>query len=205
MALELPPLPYAKDALMPHMSAQTLDLHHDKHHRAYVMALNKLAENTPLQNLSLEEIMRTTATDKAKAPIFNNAAQAWNHSFFWHSMKPRDGGVPSDQLSVEIEQAFRGLDNFRAEFRRAAEGQFGSGWAWLVLDRGKLRVLTTANADTPLVHRQTPLLCCDIWEHAYYLDYHNRRADFVDAFLNHLVNWEFAAQNFTAHAGAKAA
>jgi Fe-Mn family superoxide dismutase len=205
MAFELPPLPYPKDALAPHMSAETLDFHHDKHHRAYVTALNKLIEGSPLANASLEDIMRKSANDEKTAPIFNNAAQTWNHTFFWNSMKPQGGGKPSDQLASRLDQAFQGLDNFRAEFKKAAEGQFGSGWAWLVVDRGKLKIVKTANADTPLVHRQAPLLACDVWEHAYYIDYRNRRGDFVQVFLDHLINWEFVARNLEQQEREKAA
>jgi Fe-Mn family superoxide dismutase len=205
MAFELPPLPYAKNALEPHMSAKTLDFHHDKHHRAYVTTLNKLVEGTALANLSLEEIVRKTAKDEANAPIFHNAAQTWNHTFFWHSMKPQGGGKPSERVLVSIDQAFGGFDRFREEFTAAAEGQFGSGWAWLILDGGELKVIKTAGANTPIAHRQTPLMVCDVWEHAYYLDYQNRRPDFVRAFLDHLVNWEFVAQNLEQHIRAKAA
>ena len=205
MAFELPPLPYAKDALAPYMSTQTLDFHHDKHHRAYLTALNRLIAGTPLENLSLEEITRTAAKDEAKTQLFHNAAQAWNHEFFWHSMKPQGGGAPSDRLAAQLDRAFRGFENFRTEFRKAAESQFGSGWTWLVLDRGKLKIVSTANADTPLVRRQTPLLTCDVWEHAYYLDYQNRRPDFIAAFLDHLVNWDFVARNLQHHASADAA
>jgi Fe-Mn family superoxide dismutase len=205
MAFELPPLPYPKDALAPHMSAETLDFHHDKHHRAYVTTLNKLIEGSALANASLEDIMRKSANDEKMAPIFNNAAQTWNHTFFWNSMKPQGGGKPSDQLASRLDQAFEGLDNFRAEFKKAAEGQFGSGWAWLVLDRGKLKIVKTANADTPLVHRQAPLVACDVWEHAYYIDYRNRRGDFVQVFLDHLINWEFVARNIEQQEREKAA
>jgi len=205
MAFELPPLPYAKNAFEPHMSAKTLDFHHDKHHRAYVTTLNKLVEGTALANLSLEEIVQKTAKDEAKAPIFHNAAQTWNHTFFWHSMKPQGGGKPSEHVLAGIDQAFAGFDKFREEFTAAAEGQFGSGWAWLILDGGELKVIKTADADTPIAYRRTPLLVCDVWEHAYYLDYQNRRPDFVRAFLDHLVNWEFVAQNLKRHARVKAA
>jgi superoxide dismutase, Fe-Mn family len=205
MPFDLPPLPYAKNALEPHMSANTLDFHHDKHHRAYVTTLNKLVEGTALAKLSLEEIVRKTVQDEAKAPIFHNAAQTWNHSFFWHSMKPQGGGKPSEHVLASIDQAFGGFDRFREEFTAAAEGQFGSGWAWLILDGGELKVIKTADANTPIAHRQTPLMVCDVWEHAYYLDYQNRRPDFVRGFLDHLVNWEFVAQNLEQHARAKAA
>lgn len=195
MAFELSPLPYPKDALEPHMSAKTLDFHHGKHHQTYVTTLNKLIEGTALANLSLEEIIKRTAKDDAKTPVFNNAAQTWNHTFFWHSMKPKGGGKPSDQVVARIDQAFGGFDKFHEEFSKAATGQFGSGWAWLILDGGKLKVTKTANADTPIAHNQTPLLTCDVWEHAYYLDYQNRRPDFVRTFLDNLVNWEFVGQN----------
>jgi Fe-Mn family superoxide dismutase len=205
MAFELPPLPYAKNALEPHMSARTLDFHHDKHQRAYVTALNNLVENTTLARLSLEEIVRKTATDETKQSIFNNAAQSWNHNFFWHSMKPHGGGKPSGQVLAAIDQAFQGFDQFREEFAKAAEGQFGSGWAWLILDGRKIKVIKTANADSPIAHRQTPLLACDVWEHAYYLDYQNRRPDFVRDFLDHLINWEFVAQNLERHTRENAA
>jgi Fe-Mn family superoxide dismutase len=205
MAFELPPLPYAKNALEPHMSARTLDFHHDKHQRAYVTALNNLVENTTLARLSLEEIVRKTATDETKQSIFNNAAQSWNHNFFWHSMKPHGGGKPSGQVLAAIDQAFQGFDQFREEFAKAAEGQFGSGWAWLILDGRKIKVIKTANADSPIAHRQTPLLACDVWEHAYYLDYQNRRPDFVRDFLDYLINWEFVAQNLERHTRENAA
>jgi Fe-Mn family superoxide dismutase len=205
MAFELLPLPYAKNALEPHMSARTLDFHHDKHQRAYVTALNNLVENTTLARLSLEEIVRKTATDETKQSIFNNAAQSWNHNFFWHSMKPHGGGKPSGQALAAIDQAFQGFDQFREEFAKAAEGQFGSGWAWLILDGRKIKVIKTANADSPIAHRQTPLLACDVWEHAYYLDYQNRRPDFVRDFLDYLINWEFVAQNLERHTRENAA
>jgi superoxide dismutase, Fe-Mn family len=205
MAFELPPLPYAKDALAPHMSAETLEFHHDKHHRAYVDKLNELVEGTDLAGQSLEHIIRATAKDDAKAAIFDNAAQAWNHDFFWHSMKPAGGGKPSVDVIARIDRDFGSFDKFHKAFAKAAADQFGSGWVWVVLDRGKLKVTKTANADTPIAHRQTPLLACDVWEHAYYLDYRNRRADFVTVFLDLLTNWDFVDHNLAHPAGQVAA
>jgi Fe-Mn family superoxide dismutase len=205
MAFELAPLPYAKDALAPHMSSETLDFHHDKHHRAYVDTLNKLVAGTPLEGRSLEDIIRATAKDSAKTTIFNNAAQAWNHDFFWHSMKPGGGGAPSGDLVARIDRTFGGFDKLREAFAEAAKTQYGSGWAWIVIDRGKLKVIKTSNADNPIAHHQIPVIACDVWEHAYYIDYRNRRPDFVAAFLDHLVNWEFAVQNVDRQAGQKAA
>lgn len=196
MAFDLLPLPYAKSALEPHMSAKTLEFHHGKHHRAYVTSLNSLVENTPLAGKSLESIIRETAKDTSKAGIFNNAAQVWNHAFFWNSMKPAGGGAPVGDLISRIDHDFGGFEKFKELFQQAAVGQFGSGWAWLVADKRKLKIVKTANAMTPIVQGQVPLLTCDIWEHAYYLDYQNRRPDFVRVFLDQLVNWDFAAKNF---------
>jgi superoxide dismutase, Fe-Mn family len=196
MAFELPALPYAKNALAPHISEETLNVHHGKHHQTYVTNLNKLIEGTPFATLSLEEIIQKSAQDPAKAGIFNNAAQVWNHTFYWHSMKPSGGGKPSGALAQAIEQAFGTFEAFTEQFEQAALTQFGSGWAWLVLDKGTLKITKTGNADTPMVHGQTALLTCDVWEHAYYIDYQNKRADYAKAFLGNLVNWEFAATNF---------
>lgn len=195
MAFELPPLPYPKDGLEPHMSSRTLEFHYGKHHQTYVTTLNKLVEGTPFASQSLEEIIRATAKDESKAQIFNNAAQVWNHTFFWNCMRPRGGGKPSGDVLKRIEQAFGGLDKFTQEFKQAATTQFGSGWAWLVLDGGQLKVTKTANAVNPLSQGKTAVLTCDVWEHAYYLDFQNRRPDFVQTFLDHLVNWEFVAKN----------
>jgi superoxide dismutase, Fe-Mn family len=195
MAFELPPLPYANTALEPHVSARTLEFHHGRHHQAYVTNLNNLIKDTPSERQPLEEIIRGSYRDASKTGIFNNSAQVWNHTFFWHSMKPQGGGAPSGNLASAITRDCGGLDKFKEAFKAAAVGQFGSGWAWLVADRGQLKIVATANAVTPLVDGQTPLLTCDVWEHAYYLDYQNRRPDFVQAFLDHLINWEFAAQN----------
>jgi Fe-Mn family superoxide dismutase len=195
MAFELMPLPYAKSALEPHMSAKTIEFHHGKHHQAYVTNLNNLVKNTPLAAKSLESIIRETAKDTSKAGIFNNAAQVWNHNCFWSSMKPVGGGAPVGDLASRIDRDFGSLEKFKELFQQAAMGQFGSGWAWLVADKGDLKIVKTANAMTPIVEGQVPLLTCDVWEHAYYLDYQNRRPDFVRAFLDQLVNWDFAARN----------
>jgi Fe-Mn family superoxide dismutase len=195
MAFELPPLPYPKDGLEPHTSSRTLEFHHGKHHATYVATLNKLVENTPFANQSLEEVIRATAKDESKVQIFNNAAQSWNHTFFWNCMRPRGGGQPSGDVFKAIEQAFGGFDKFKQQFKEAATTQFGSGWAWLVRDGSTLKITKTPNAVDPLAQGQTALLTCDVWEHAYYLDYQNRRPDFVQTFLDHLVNWEFVAKN----------
>jgi superoxide dismutase, Fe-Mn family len=198
MAFELPPLPYDKTALEPHMSAKTLEFHHGKHHQAYVTNLNNLIKDTPLAAKSLEEIIKATAKDEAKAGVFNNAAQVWNHTFFWSSMKPSGGGAPAGDLAQGVTRDFGGLDKFKELFKAAAVGQFGSGWAWLVADKGELKIVKTPNAVTPLTSGQVPLLTCDVWEHAYYLDYQNRRPDFVQTFLDKLANWDFAAKNLAA-------
>jgi len=195
MAFELPPLPYSKDALAPHMSARTLEFHHDKHHQAYVTNLNNLTKDTPMASKSLEEVIRATAKDESKAGVFNNAAQVWNHTFFWNCMKPNGGGQPSGDLAQRINQAFGSFDKFKEQFKNAAATQFGSGWAWLVVEGGQLKVTKTPNAVNPMSQGQTALLTCDVWEHAYYLDYQNRRPDFVQVFLDHLVSWDFVAQN----------
>jgi len=195
MAFELLPLPYEKSALEPHMSARTLEFHHDKHHRAYVSGLNELVKNTPLASKSLEAIIKQTATDETKAGIFHNAAQAWNHDFFWNSMKPAGGGVPTGEAAQRISRDFGSIDKFKELFQQSAVAQFGSGWAWLVVDKSELKIVKTPDAMTPIAQGQTPLLACDVWEHAYYLDYQNRRPDFVRAFLDALVNWDFVAKN----------
>ena len=193
---ELPALPYADTALEPAMSAKTFSFHYGKHHKAYVDNLNKLvAEDAALAELPLEELIRKSAGDAARRSLFNNAAQVWNHTFFWNSMRPSGGGAPRGRIAEQIEASFGGYDAFKTAFAEAAKTQFGSGWAWLVEDGGKLGVVQTANADTPLAHGQRALLTIDVWEHAYYLDYQNRRPDYVAAFLDKLVNWEFAEQN----------
>jgi Fe-Mn family superoxide dismutase len=195
MAFELPALPYANNALEPYITARTLDFHHGKHHNAYVVNLNNMIKDTPLASSPLERIIRETAGDATKAGVFNNAAQVWNHTFYWKAMKPKGGGAPAGKVAARIDEAFGGYVAFREQFKTAAVTQFGSGWAWLVLDGGSLKIVKTGNADTPIAHGQTPLITCDVWEHAYYLDYQNRRPDYVDAFLDHLVNWDFAAAN----------
>jgi len=196
MAFELPALPYEKNALEPHMSANIFDFHHGKHHNTYVVNLNGLLEGSDLAGKSLEEIIMATAGDAAKAGMFNNAAQVWNHTFFWNSMKPGGGGAPSGDLAAKIDADFGSFDAFKDAFKQAGATQFGSGWAWLVVgDGGKLEVVKTPNAETPLTQGKTPLLTCDVWEHAYYLDYQNRRPDFLAAFLDNLANWDFAAEN----------
>ena len=195
MAFELPALPYAKDALAPHISANTLDFHYGKHHNTYVTNLNNLTANSPLNSASVEEVIGEVAGNADKIGVFNNAAQVWNHTFYWHCMKPGGGGAPSGELAAEIDKAFGGLDKFLEEFKNAAVTQFGSGWAWLVADGGSLKIAKTGNADTPIAHGQTPLLTVDVWEHAYYLDFQNRRPDYVQSFLDNLINWDFVAEN----------
>ena len=197
MAFELPPLPYAKDALAPHISANTLDFHHGKHHNAYVTNLNNLTKDTPLASESLEGVIRAVAGDASKAGVFNNAAQVWNHTFYWNCMKPGGGGQPSAAVASALASAFGSFDKFKEEFKNACVTQFGSGWGWLVVADGALKITKTANADLPLAHGQTALLTCDVWEHAYYLDYQNRRPDYVQVFLDNLVNWDFVAQNLS--------
>jgi Fe-Mn family superoxide dismutase len=194
--LQLPPLPYDQGALAPVISLNTLSFHYGKHHKAYVDNLNKLIVGTEFANSSLEEIVKKSAGVPAKQAIFNNAAQVWNHTFYWNSMKPNGGGQPSGALGKSIEATFGNFDNFRMVFATVAINQFASGWAWLVSDAGVLKLLSTANADLPLVHGQTPLLTIDVWEHAYYLDYQNRRAEYVNAVIDKLLNWDFAAENF---------
>ena len=190
MAFTLPELPYAQDALAPYMGAETLQLHHGKHHQTYVTNLNNLIEGTDLANKSLEEIVVASHKDPAKAGIFNNAGQHWNHSLFWRIMKKNGGGNPGGELAKRIDAAFGSLDAFKEQFKTAAVQQFGSGWAWLSLDGDTLKVTKTPNGSNPLVDGLRPILGIDVWEHAYYLDYRNRRPDYVAAFLNNLVNWE---------------
>jgi len=201
MAFELPPLPYPNNALEPHISAQTLDFHHGKHHQAYVTNLNNAVKGTPFENQSLEELIRATYNDSSKTAIFNNAAQVWNHTFFWNCMKPKGGGNASGDLAQAIDRDLGGLAKFKEDFKAKAVGQFGSGWAWLVASGDKLSITSTPNAVNPLAQGQTALLTCDVWEHAYYLDYQNRRPDFVQAFLDHLINWDFVSKNLSAAKG----
>ena len=205
MPFKLPPLPYAADALAPHISAETLAYHHGKHHKTYIDTLNKLVADTPMATMSLEDVVKVSARDAAKGGIFNNAAQAWNHAFYWRCMKPGGGGKPGGALSRRIATELGGYDKFLTAFKEAATTQFGSGWAWLVLDGGKLSVTKTANADTPLAHGLTPLLTIDVWEHAYYIDFRNERAKYIAAFLEHLVNWDAVAANLDAAGRSEAA
>ncbi|MEQ8344484.1 MAG: superoxide dismutase [Sneathiellaceae bacterium] len=195
MAFELPDLPYAKDALAPHISAETLDFHHGKHHNTYVTTLNNLVKDTPLAGKSLEEIIKDSAGDSSKTAIFNNSAQVWNHTFYWHSMKPAGGGKPSGAIADKIDADLGGYDKFVEAFKTAGATQFGSGWAWLVLDGGKLKVTKTPNAENPMTSGAVPLLTMDVWEHAYYIDFRNARPKYMETFLDHLVNWDFANKN----------
>jgi Fe-Mn family superoxide dismutase len=191
----LPSLPYADNALDPVISARTIGFHYGKHHKGYVDNLNKLIAQTEFAEMTLEKIITETAGKADKTAIFNNAAQAWNHAFYWRSLRPTGGGEPSAVLKKKIEASFGSVDACRKEWSAAAMAQFGSGWAWLVLDGNNLKVVKTANADIPLTKGIKPLLTIDVWEHAYYLDYQNRRADYVNAVLDKLINWNFAADN----------
>ena len=193
MAFELPSLPYAKSALAPHISEETLEFHHGKHHKTYVDNLNNLVPGTEYEGKSLEEIIKASS-----GGIFNNAAQVWNHTFYWNSMSPDGGGAPTGDLAAAIDRSFGSYDAFREQFTADAVGNFGSGWTWLVADGDNVAIAKTDDADTPIKHGQVPLLTIDVWEHAYYLDYQNARPAYVAAFLDHLVNWEFAAANFAA-------
>ena len=200
MAFTLPELPYAPTALEPYISANTFSFHHGKHHAAYVTNLNKLIEGTELADKSLEEIVLASAGDASKAGIFNNAAQVWNHTFYWNCMKPSGGGAPTGALAEKISADFGSFDKFKEEFKNAGVTQFGSGWAWLVLDNGTLKVTKTLNAENPITKGQTPLLTMDVWEHAYYLDFQNRRPDYAQTFIDSLINWDFVAENLAAAA-----
>jgi Fe-Mn family superoxide dismutase len=191
----LPPLPYADNALAPVISANTISIHYGKHHKAYVDNLNKLIVGTEFADLPLEKIITETAGKAEKTPIFNNAAQTWNHTFYWNSLKPKGGGEPPAVLKKKIEASFGTVDACKKELANAATTQFGSGWAWLVLDGDKLKVVKTSNAEVPLTKGMKPLLNIDVWEHAYYLDYQNRRADYLNVVIDKLINWGFAADN----------
>ncbi|WP_300533900.1 superoxide dismutase [Sphingosinicella sp.] len=194
MAIEFPPLPFARDALEPHMSARTLDFHHGKHHKAYVDKANAAIAGTPLDGKPVEEIVRA-AKAKGDQSLFNNAAQAWNHTFFWNSLSPKPAG-PEGKLKDLVDSAFGGLSKFNDVFKAEATGHFGSGWAWLCQDGDGLRIISTHDADSALVHDGlNPLITLDVWEHAYYLDFQNARPDFVDVFLTNTINWSFAATN----------
>ena len=190
MAFELPPLPYSQSALEPYVSAETMSYHYERHHAGYVANLNRLTAGTQWEGAELEKVVLG-----ADGAIFNNAAQIWNHTFYWHSLSPDGGGAPSGPVRAAIEESFGSTDEFRRQFADAAVGLFGSGWTWLVADDSGLAIVQTANADLPLLQDRRALLVVDVWEHAYYLDYQNARAAYVEAFLDHLINWEFAAEN----------
>ena len=190
MAFELPPLPWAEDALAPHISAETIEYHYGKHHKTYVDNLNKAVDGTPDADLSLEEIIL-----KAEGPLFNNSAQVWNHTFFWNGLSPNGGGQPTGAVADAINASFGSYDEFRTQLTQAGITQFGSGWAWLIDNNGTLEVTKTANADLPLKHGQKALWTIDVWEHAYYIDYRNARPKFIDVVLDNLVNWDFVNQN----------
>jgi superoxide dismutase, Fe-Mn family len=190
MAFELPPLPWAQDALAPHISAETIEYHYGKHHKTYVDNLNNAVAGTPDESKSLEDIIMS-----AEGPLFNNAAQVWNHTFFWNGLAPNGGGQPTGEVADRIGSAFGGYDNFRTEITQAGLTQFGSGWAWLVDDGSKLSVMKTPNADLPMKHSVKALWTIDVWEHAYYIDYRNARAKFIDVVLDSLINWDFVNAN----------
>jgi superoxide dismutase, Fe-Mn family len=192
MPFELPPLPYAKDALAPHISEETLEFHYGKHHQTYVTNLNKMVEGTDFADASLEDVIM-----KSDGPMFNNSAQVWNHTFYWSCMAPGGGGQPSGDVAEKVNAAFGSYDEFRKEFVEAATTQFGSGWAWLVDDGSGLKVMKTPNADLPMKHGAKALLTIDVWEHAYYIDYRNARPKYIDTFMDSLLNWDFVAQNLS--------
>ncbi len=195
--LALTPLPYATNALEPYISATTLAFHHGKHHKAYFDKTNELIRGTPLQGKSLEDVVKGSAKNKALGKLFNNAAQAWNHNTYWKSMKPKGGGAPSGELKQRVDKDFGSFDNFKAQFVQTAVDHFSNGWVWLVLDAGKLKLVDTHDADSPLARGQKVLLVADVWEHAYYLDYKNARKDYATAFVDHLLNWDFVRENLT--------
>ena len=195
MAIELPVLPYEASALEPFISANTLGFHHGKHHQTYVTNTNNLIKGTDLEDASLEKIVLSAANNAEKVGLFNNAAQVWNHTFYWKSMKKGGGGAPTGAIAKKIEEDFGSYEAFAEAFKNAGLTQFGSGWAWLVLKDGKLQIMKTADGDTPMAHGFIAILTVDVWEHAYYLDYQNKRADYLDVFLKNLVNWDFANAN----------
>lgn len=194
----LPALPYNKDVFIPHLTAENFEFHHEKHHNAYVVNLNNILEHkSDLHNKTLEQIIEISSKDTSMSGIFNNAAQIWNHTFYWHSMKPLGGGKPSGKLLDKIVSDFGSFEKFAEDFKSAGLGQFGSGWVWLVLDQGQLKIIKTSNAETPITKGMHPILTCDVWEHAYYINFRNRRADYLAIFLSHLANWDFASENFS--------
>ena len=192
--ITLPDLPYAHDALAPHISKETLEYHHDKHHNAYVTNLNNLIKGTDLEGKELDDIIKATAGDAAKAGIFNNAAQVWNHTFYWNCMTPNGGGKATGALAAKIDEAFGSYEKFAEEFAQAATTQFGSGWAWLIADEvnGKLSIMKTSNGDNPMAHGKIAVLTIDVWEHAYYIDFRNARPKYISTFIDHLINWDYA-------------
>ena len=191
MTFELPKLDYAKNALAPIMSEETLDLHHGKHHQTYITNLNNFIKDTDMAGMSLEEIVHNSSKDKSKAGIFNNASQHWNHELFWKCMKPNGGGSMPKKLEDQIKSDLGSVEEFKKQFIQAGISQFGSGWCWLSISNGKLVVSKTPNAENPLIHNMKPILGCDVWEHSYYVDYRNRRPEYLDNFFEKLVNWEF--------------
>lgn len=191
---EMMALPYGMNDLNPYITETTMEYHYGKHYKTYLDNVNKLIKGTPFEEMTLVEIIQATYGKPEYQAIFNNAAQAWNHEFFWKSMAPQGGGKPSGEMLKKIEKDFGSYDKFREDFKAAALGQFGSGWVWLVEDNGKLSIVKTANADTPIARKVKPIINLDVWEHAYYLDYQNRRADFTDAYLDHLINWQNSMQ-----------
>ena len=193
MAFELPPLPYAKDALAPHISEETLEYHYGKHHQTYVTNLNKMVEGTDFENSSLEEVIMGS-----EAAVFNNSAQVWNHTFYWSCMAPDGGGSPTGEVAEAINSAFGSYDTFVEKFKEAATTQFGSGWAWLVDAGSGLEIMKTANADLPMKHNAKALLTIDVWEHAYYIDFRNARPNYISTFVDSLINWDFVAANMAA-------
>lgn len=197
MTIQLPPLPYEMDALDPYISAKTLEFHYGKHHATYVKNVNELVMNTPFANAILEEIIAQVSGKPEYQGLFNNAAQAWNHTFFWNSLtsNPENKKIPPVLLE-KINVSFGSVDGFKEAFKKASVGQFGSGWAWLVSDKGDLKIVSTSNAATPITAGLKPLLCIDVWEHAYYLDYQNRRPDFAGTVIDNLLNWQFALENY---------
>jgi Fe-Mn family superoxide dismutase len=197
LQVALLPLPFRYEALEPYISRTTLAVHHNKHHQAYVKKTQALAKEAGLDDRPLESIIQLTAADEHRRALFNNAAQAWNNAFYWRSLRPNGGGKPYGEIAACIDADLGGYGSFAAQLSSAATGQFGSGWAWLVMDDGKLRILNTSNADTPMVHHQIPLLVIDVWEHAYYLDYQNRRAEYADMVIKKLINWDFANRNLS--------
>jgi Fe-Mn family superoxide dismutase len=191
MLMTLPQLPYPYAALEPYISTKTLEVHHEKHHAGYVEKINGLIKATAFENEQLETIMQKTVNDTLRAAVFNNAAQVWNHSFYWQCMKPKGGGPAYGAIADRLKKDVGGYDVFVEQFKKAAISQFGSGWAWLVLKENRLSIMTTSNADSPVAHGVKPLLTVDVWEHAYYLDYQNKRGDYIDVYINNLINWDF--------------